>query len=58
MCEIKINPEIHVYYCAECNYIVHIDCVLFEPLEEMLLDLRRMEENFNDGSLGLEMVSI
>ncbi|TYH45913.1 hypothetical protein ES332_D11G298600v1 [Gossypium tomentosum] len=32
MCEIKINPEIHVYYCAECNYIVHIDCVLFEIL--------------------------
>ncbi|MBA0618820.1 hypothetical protein Godav_028108 [Gossypium davidsonii] len=26
------------------------------PLEEMLLDLRRMEENFNDGSLGLEMI--
>ncbi|KAK8271842.1 hypothetical protein V6Z12_D11G290400 [Gossypium hirsutum] len=22
MCETERNPEIHVYYCAECNYIV------------------------------------
>ncbi|MBA0877596.1 hypothetical protein Goshw_028872 [Gossypium schwendimanii] len=59
MCETKRNPEIDVYYCAECNYIAHIDCVLFEvlePLEEMLLDPQRMEENFENGSLGLEMI--
>ncbi|XP_052479534.1 uncharacterized protein LOC128031972 [Gossypium raimondii] len=59
MCETERNPEIHVYYCAECNYIAHIDCVLFEvlePPEEMLLDPQRIEENFEDGSLGLEMM--
>ncbi|PPS19719.1 hypothetical protein GOBAR_AA00846 [Gossypium barbadense] len=58
MCETERNPEIHVYYCAECNYIAHIDCVLsevLEPPEEMLLDPQRMEENFDDGSLGSEM---
>ncbi|TYG95715.1 hypothetical protein ES288_A11G290300v1 [Gossypium darwinii] len=59
MCETERNPEIHVYYCAECNYIAHIDCVLsevLEPPEEMLLDPQRMEENFDDGSLGSEMI--
>ncbi|MFQ6635055.1 hypothetical protein Gotur_011962, partial [Gossypium turneri] len=59
VCETERNPEIDVYYCAECNYIAHIDCVLFEvlePPEEMLLDPQRMEENFEDGSLGLEMI--
>ncbi|KAB2058974.1 hypothetical protein ES319_A11G270000v1 [Gossypium barbadense] len=30
MCETERNPEIHVYYCVECNYIAHIDCVLSE----------------------------
>ncbi|KAA3472932.1 Cysteine/Histidine-rich C1 domain family protein [Gossypium australe] len=57
MCEIERNPEIHVYHCAECNYIAHIDCVLsevLEPLEEMPLDPQRMEENFDNGSLRLE----
>ncbi|MBA0876887.1 hypothetical protein Goshw_004796, partial [Gossypium schwendimanii] len=59
MCEIERNPEIDVYYCAECNYIAHIDCVLsevLEPPEEMFLDPQRMEENFHDGSLGSEMI--
>ncbi|KAH1083448.1 hypothetical protein J1N35_023209 [Gossypium stocksii] len=59
MCETERNPEIHVYYCAECNYIAHIDCVLseiLEPLEEILLDPQRMEENFDNGSLRLEMM--
>ncbi|KAK5786271.1 hypothetical protein PVK06_040904 [Gossypium arboreum] len=59
MCETERNPEIHVYYCVECNYIAHIDCVLsevLEPLEEILLDAQRMEENFDKGSLRLEMM--
>ncbi|KAG8499321.1 hypothetical protein CXB51_005884 [Gossypium anomalum] len=32
MCETERNPEIHVYYCVECNYIAHINCVLSEML--------------------------
>ncbi|XVE68398.1 hypothetical protein DITRI_Ditri09bG0065100 [Diplodiscus trichospermus] len=30
MCETKRNPEHDVYYCEECTYIAHIDCVISE----------------------------
>ncbi|KAK8589523.1 hypothetical protein V6N12_023917 [Hibiscus sabdariffa] len=30
MCETERNPELQVYYCGECNYVAHIDCVLSE----------------------------
>ncbi|XP_039005283.1 uncharacterized protein LOC120132620 [Hibiscus syriacus] len=32
-CETKRNPELDVYYCKECNYIAHIDCVLSEAVK-------------------------
>ncbi|GMI65190.1 hypothetical protein like AT2G21840 [Hibiscus trionum] len=54
MCETERNPELQVYYCEECNYIAHIDCVLSEVLEptiEMLLD---PEETSGDDNWELE----
>ncbi|XVF42278.1 hypothetical protein PTKIN_Ptkin01aG0348100 [Pterospermum kingtungense] len=30
MCETSRNPEHDVYYCKECTYVAHIDCVLSE----------------------------
>ncbi|XVE81011.1 hypothetical protein DITRI_Ditri15bG0028300 [Diplodiscus trichospermus] len=30
MCEAKRNPEHDVYYCKECTYIAHVDCVISE----------------------------
>ncbi|TYI02784.1 hypothetical protein ES332_A11G291400v1 [Gossypium tomentosum] len=37
-CETQRNPEHDIYYCKECNYTSHIDCVLseVEPPEEIL----------------------
>ncbi|KAG4122359.1 hypothetical protein ERO13_D11G262175v2 [Gossypium hirsutum] len=29
-CETQRNPEHDIYYCKECNYTSHIDCVLSE----------------------------
>ncbi|KAG8479044.1 hypothetical protein CXB51_028917 [Gossypium anomalum] len=29
-CETQRNPEHDIYYCKECNYVSHIDCVLPE----------------------------
>ncbi|GMI65179.1 hypothetical protein like AT2G21840 [Hibiscus trionum] len=57
MCETERNPELQVYYCEECNYIAHIDCVLSEVLEpttKMLFDLQRKEENYDNQSLEME----
>ncbi|OWM66977.1 hypothetical protein CDL15_Pgr000429 [Punica granatum] len=28
VCETLRNPELGVYYCEECNYDAHIDCVI------------------------------
>ncbi|XVF42326.1 hypothetical protein PTKIN_Ptkin01aG0352300 [Pterospermum kingtungense] len=38
MCETTRNPEHDVYYCEDCNYIAHIDCVIseVEPPEEII----------------------
>ncbi|KAK8589520.1 hypothetical protein V6N12_023914 [Hibiscus sabdariffa] len=57
MCETERNPELQVYYCGECNYVAHIDCVLSEVLEstvEMFLDPQGKEENYSDQSLKME----
>ncbi|KAL1145216.1 hypothetical protein V6Z11_A11G283800 [Gossypium hirsutum] len=37
-CETQRNPEHDIYYCKECNYISHIDCVLseVEPPEKII----------------------
>ncbi|KAA3472876.1 DC1 domain-containing protein [Gossypium australe] len=37
-CETKRNQEHDIYYCNECNYISHIDCMLseVEPPEKIL----------------------
>ncbi|KAK8712700.1 hypothetical protein V6N13_147930 [Hibiscus sabdariffa] len=48
MCETERNPDLQVYYCEECNFIAHIDCVIYEVLEptiEMRID---PEENSGD----------
>ncbi|KAE8699163.1 hypothetical protein F3Y22_tig00110584pilonHSYRG00062 [Hibiscus syriacus] len=36
MCETERNPDLQVYYCEECNYIVHINCVLSEVRHQQL----------------------
>ena len=36
MCETERNGEHHVYYCEECTYIAHIDCVLSEVTHHQL----------------------
>ncbi|KAE8720976.1 hypothetical protein F3Y22_tig00017792pilonHSYRG00044 [Hibiscus syriacus] len=55
MCETERNPDIQVYYCEECNFIAHIDCVLFEVLEPTIemFDPQRKEENSGDQSLKM-----
>ncbi|KAK8589562.1 hypothetical protein V6N12_023956 [Hibiscus sabdariffa] len=48
ICETERNPDLQVYYCDECNFIAHIDCVLSEVLEptiEMRFDPQRKKEN-------------
>ncbi|XVF42332.1 hypothetical protein PTKIN_Ptkin01aG0352900 [Pterospermum kingtungense] len=32
ICEMARNPEHDVYYCEECKYIAHIDCVISDLL--------------------------
>ncbi|XVF42354.1 hypothetical protein PTKIN_Ptkin01aG0355100 [Pterospermum kingtungense] len=38
MCETARNPKHDVYYCEECKYIAHIDCVIseVEPPEKIV----------------------
>ncbi|XVE62709.1 hypothetical protein DITRI_Ditri06bG0141400 [Diplodiscus trichospermus] len=51
MCEKKRNPEHHVYYCEECNYIGHIACAVseVEPTEENFVHPQRIEENSDEA---------
>ncbi|XP_021893655.1 uncharacterized protein LOC110811452 [Carica papaya] len=34
VCEEKRNPEASVYYCAECDYVAHVRCVISEVFSE------------------------
>ncbi|KAL4353372.1 hypothetical protein GQ457_06G018670 [Hibiscus cannabinus] len=57
ICEMERNPDLQVYFCEECNFIAHVDCVLSEVLEptiETLLDPERMEETPKDENGELE----
>ncbi|GMI65191.1 hypothetical protein like AT2G21850 [Hibiscus trionum] len=57
MCETERNSDLQVYFCKQCNFIAHIDCVLsqvLEPTIEMLLDPERMEEKSGDENWELE----
>ncbi|KAK9274733.1 hypothetical protein L1049_021984 [Liquidambar formosana] len=40
-CEKERNPNLPVYYCAECDYVAHIDCVISEVLPSVLAEQER-----------------
>ncbi|XP_022743783.1 uncharacterized protein LOC111294627 [Durio zibethinus] len=43
ICETERNPEHEVYYCKECTYVAHVDCVIseVEPPEKIFEYLKK-----------------
>ncbi|XP_022743780.1 uncharacterized protein LOC111294625 [Durio zibethinus] len=59
MCETERNPEHDIYFCEECAYIAHIDCVHPEvkPTEEMFLD-QRTKKNSDKAEIIDKMMEL
>ncbi|XP_022743784.1 uncharacterized protein LOC111294628 [Durio zibethinus] len=59
MCETERNPEHRIYFCEECTYIAHIDCVhpKVKPAEEMFLD-QRTKKNSDKAEIIDKMMEL
>ncbi|XP_057476697.1 uncharacterized protein LOC130764454 [Actinidia eriantha] len=45
VCEGKVNPKASVYYCAECNYMAHLECLSFVPKPHLKFSYKDVDVN-------------
>ncbi|GFZ14253.1 crooked neck protein, putative [Actinidia rufa] len=45
VCEGKVNPKASVYYCAECNYMAHLECLSFVPKPHIKFSYKNVDVN-------------
>ncbi|KAL3743376.1 hypothetical protein ACJRO7_018643 [Eucalyptus globulus] len=49
-CDKKISPKARAYYCGECSYGVHLECVVSEDqadLGKLLVDVTRVQDDID-----------
>lgn len=54
VCESLRDPKDPVYYCAECDFVAHVDCVISEVLPQIMENASATEEMGDHILAGLD----